>query len=180
MKINESIFCELSENLRTSCNSRTRGHTEKKCFCGSDSLDPNFSTISEFIHIVNCSSNMNINSEMVEKLGSCLLKQGSPGPDGEQDYWINSKRIESILVLKSVSEVSHDSRGWWKRLHNILSMTQTCMLDLIYLSAHNFCNDTKIYNGKWGEIYNRKWGEGGQLCLSENLRSQMCYLGCKI
>ena len=42
----------LSENLRTSCNSRTRGHTEKKCFCGSDSLDPNFSTISEFIHIV--------------------------------------------------------------------------------------------------------------------------------
>ena len=28
---------------------------------------------------------MNITSEMVEKLGSCLLKQGSPGPDGEQD-----------------------------------------------------------------------------------------------
>ena len=28
---------------------------------------------------------MNINFEMVEKLGSCLLKQVSPGPDGEQD-----------------------------------------------------------------------------------------------
>ena len=54
---------------------------------------------------------MNINSEMVEKLGSYLLKEGSPGPDGEQDDSINSKRIDSILVLKSVSEVSHDSRG---------------------------------------------------------------------
>ena len=40
------------QKIREQDVTQEREDIPKKCFCGSDSLDPNFLTISEFIHIV--------------------------------------------------------------------------------------------------------------------------------